>query len=156
MMARMMVLLSGIRTATLFISTVTATEPGVFTGWGLMAKRLIAKGHQELLRYLEGDRVPQTRDRFTSGQRYYAAAARLWPLDTAIQARELFFRARVATFEHNYREAREWLNRALEFNEAAEYVHNALGIAILEDPDATAKTIELPRRLRQGVIMNAG
>ena len=93
------------------------------------------RGQQILLRYLEGDEVPQQRSDFADGDRYFAAALRLTPESLYLQARRLFCQGRVAIFDKRYAEAADLLEQSIRFDPNAAYAYNALGIAYLEQAE---------------------
>ncbi len=90
------------------------------------------RGQQVLLRYLEGDEIPQRQSDFESGARYFDAALRLTPESLYLQARLLFCLGRVALFAKRYAEAADLLEQSIRYDPNAAYAYNALGIAYLE------------------------
>ena len=90
------------------------------------------RAQQVLLRYLEGDQIPQTRDDFLSGALYLEAAKSLPPDSTAVESKKQFFRGRALIFEKKYREAAAVLEMAARLDPRGAYSYNALGIAYLE------------------------
>ena len=93
---------------------------------------LLDKGQETILRYLAGDRVPQTRADFEQAGRYYRAALQIDPQAWAVTAYALFCEARVMIFDRRYPEAVELLGRAMRLDPGGAYSYNALGIAVLE------------------------
>lgn len=93
------------------------------------------RGQQVLLRYLEGDQVPQQQTDFVQGARHFEAALRLTPESLYLQARILFCRGRAAIFDKRYREAAGLLEQSVRLDPNAAYAYNALGIAYLEQAD---------------------
>lgn len=89
------------------------------------------RGQQVLLRYLEGDQVPQREDAFQAGARYFEAAALLTPESLYLQGRAAFCRGRALLFEKKYDDAANLLERSVRFDPSGAYSYNALGIAYL-------------------------
>lgn len=90
------------------------------------------KAQQILLRYLEGDQIPQTRDDFLSGALYLEAAELLPPDSRVIESKKDFFRGRALIFDKKYQEAATALELAARLDPRGAYSYNALGIAYLE------------------------
>lgn len=90
------------------------------------------RAQTELLRYLEGDEIPQTRDDFETAARYMEAALRLTPESLFLEGREDFFRGRALLFDRRFPEAARLLESAIRIDPQAGYAYNALGIAYLE------------------------
>ena len=90
------------------------------------------KAQQQLLRYLEGDQIPQTREDFLSGALYLDSAERLAPESTIVESKKLFFRGRALIFDKRYPEAANILEAAARLDPRGAYSYNALGIAFLE------------------------
>jgi tetratricopeptide (TPR) repeat protein len=90
------------------------------------------RGQQVLLTYLAGDAVPQKRDAFVDGARYFEAAQTLAPDSLYLESRKLFCQGRVAVFDKAYDRAATLLERAVGLDPERAYSYNALGIAYLE------------------------
>jgi tetratricopeptide (TPR) repeat protein len=90
------------------------------------------QGQQVLLRYLEGDAVPQTLDSFESGARFFQAARLLTPESSVLESKDLFCRGRALIFEKRYSDSIALLERAARIDPKGAYVFNALGINYLE------------------------
>lgn len=93
---------------------------------------LLDRGQDTLLRYLRGDRDPQTREDFVRGAAHYRAALEIDPQAWLAEARALFCEARVLIFDRRYAEAEAVLERAARVDPDGAYIYNALGIAALE------------------------
>ena len=89
-------------------------------------------GQQVILRYLEGDEVPQTRANFEQGARQFRNALVLTPGSMFLEAREAFCEGRVSIFDKQYPLAIERLERSIRLDPSGAYSYNALGIAYLE------------------------
>jgi len=94
------------------------------------------RGQETILRYLEGDQIPQVKSDFVRGSEYFSAALDLAPDSTFDEARMLFCRGRAAIFDHAYEEARVLLERSIRLDPNHSYAYNALGIALLEQTAA--------------------
>lgn len=92
-------------------------------------------GQQVILRYLDGDQVPQTRDNFASGALYFDAARLLTPESSMLESKELFCRGRILIFDKRYADAVSILERAARIDAKGAYSLNALGIAYLEQAE---------------------
>jgi protein O-mannosyl-transferase len=90
------------------------------------------KAQQVLLRYLEGDETPQSRDEFQSGARYMDAARMLTQESLFLEGREDFFQGRALLFDKKFPEAASLLEQAVRIDPGTAYGFNALGIAYLE------------------------
>ena len=90
------------------------------------------RGQSVLLRYLQGDAIPQTRQDFDSGALFFNAALELDRDAPALEGRALFCRARRLLFEGRSGEAIPLLERAARIDPTGAYIFNALGIAYLE------------------------
>jgi tetratricopeptide (TPR) repeat protein len=90
------------------------------------------KGQQVLIHYLAGEAVPQDRDDFLRGERYFQAAESLTPDSVYLQSRIFFCQGRVSIFDRNYDRAITLLERAVGLDPQRAYAYNALGIAYLE------------------------
>jgi Flp pilus assembly protein TadD len=88
--------------------------------------------HELLLKYLEGDEIPQRREDFARGAQAAAEAGKLWGSSVFHEAREEFFRGRALIFDKNYAAAADRLHRSIRLDPASPYAYNALGIAYLE------------------------
>jgi len=93
------------------------------------------QGQQVLLRYLEGDQIPQTRADFASGAVYFRAAQVITPRSPLLESREAFARGRVLIFDKQYDDAVAQLEQAVRLDPNGAYSYNALGIAYLEQSD---------------------
>ena len=85
-----------------------------------------------LLRYLQGDQNPQTRDDFASGARYSEAARQLTHESLFLEGRQNFFAGRSLLFDKKFTDAATMLETSVRFDPSAAYGYNALGIAYLE------------------------
>jgi tetratricopeptide (TPR) repeat protein len=90
------------------------------------------KAQQVLLRYLEGDETPQSRDEFQSGARYMDAARMLTQESLYLEGRQDFFQGRALLFDKKFPEAANLLEQAVRIDPSGAYGFNALGIAYLE------------------------
>ena len=88
-----------------------------------------------LLKYLEGDKNPQTEQDFASGGIYMAAARKLTPESLFLEGRQDFYQGRALLFEKKFPEATGLLESSVRIDPAAAYAYNALGIAYLEQAD---------------------
>lgn len=95
------------------------------------------EGEGILLRYLEGDEIPQTVEVFRHCADLYAEALGLQPGSPYLEARRVFCQGRALVFDKRYDGAIERLERAIRLDPAAAYSYNALGIAYLEKGDYT-------------------
>lgn len=93
------------------------------------------KGQQIILRYLQGEAIPQRKEDFVAGERYFREALQIDPDALALESRALFCQGRALLFEKNYAEAVRLLERAARIDTAGAYTWNALGIAYLETAD---------------------
>jgi tetratricopeptide (TPR) repeat protein len=116
-------------------SALGARSASVLRLENLLRVALQNRGQSVLLRYLSGDQTPQTREDFSNGASYYAAALRLNPDADALESRALFCRGRAMLFDRNYAEAVALLERAVRLDSGGSYAYNALGIAYLEQAD---------------------
>jgi tetratricopeptide (TPR) repeat protein len=89
-------------------------------------------GQAILLRYLAGERVPQTREDFASCAALYETAVQLTPESMLLSARRTFCEGRVALFDKQYSTAARLLERSIRLDGATAFAYNALGIALLE------------------------
>lgn len=110
---------------------VVATDSGQVGDAGRRAE-LLDRGQEVLLRYVQGDQVPQRKDDFRAGARYFEEALALAPESVATEARLLFCRGRVEVFEGHYDAAVRLLEQSIRLDPAHGYAYNALGIALLE------------------------
>lgn len=98
------------------------------------------EGESVLLRYLEGDEVPQERGDFARGAAVFGEALALQPGSPYLEARKAFCEGRVSVFDKRYDAAIRQLERSILLDPTAAYAYNALGIAYLEMADfATAR-----------------
>lgn len=114
--------------------------------WEDMRRRLLValedRGQETILRYLEGDQIPQTKADFEAGGAYFEDAAQLDPDSAFDEARMLFCRGRALIFDHAYGAARTMLERSIRLDPARGYAYNALGIAYLEQIATNASTFD--------------
>ncbi len=92
-------------------------------------------GQQVLLRYLQGDQIPQNKADFASGAQYFEAALTLTPESIYLRARALFCRGRAVLFDKAFRDSAGLLENSIRMDPAGAYSYNALGIAYLEQAD---------------------
>src|SRR6202012_854161 len=85
-----------------------------------------------ILKYLEGDQIPQTKKDFELGARYFEEALRVAPDAHFIESRMLFCKGRALIFDHDYDHARDFLEKSIGIDPTRSYAYNALGIAYLE------------------------
>jgi tetratricopeptide (TPR) repeat protein len=97
------------------------------------------RGQETILRYLEGNQIPQVKTDFVRGGEYFKEALKLAPDSVFDQARMLFCQGRAAIFDHGYAEARVLLERSIRLDPNRSYAYNALGISLLEQT-ATGRT----------------
>jgi tetratricopeptide (TPR) repeat protein len=90
------------------------------------------RGQQTILRYLEGDQIPQRKEDFLLGGRYFEEALHLAPDAAFDESRMLFCQGRALIFDHAYAAAQQLLERAIRIDPVRSYAYNALGIAYLE------------------------
>jgi len=100
------------------------------------------RGQETILRYLEGDQIPQSKEDFLLGAAYFEAALRLAPDSSFDQARMLFCQGRSLIFDHSYAQARRLLERSIRIDPARSYAYNALGIAYLEQIASNAASFD--------------
>lgn len=93
------------------------------------------RGQQVLLRYLEGDQIPQHQDDFLNGAHYFEAAAQLTPESLYLDSRATFCRGRAKIFDKDYTGAADLLERSVQIDPGGAYAYNALGVAYLERAD---------------------
>jgi tetratricopeptide (TPR) repeat protein len=91
------------------------------------------QGEDILLRYLEGDEVPQRVEDFRRCADIYAEALQLQPGSPYLEARRVFCRARALVFDKRYDAAISLFERAIRLDPSAAYSYNGLGIAYLEN-----------------------
>jgi tetratricopeptide (TPR) repeat protein len=90
------------------------------------------EGDELLLRYQEGDEIPQLKADFVNGLRAFNGALALSPDSLYLQARATFCEGRVAIFDRRFVEAQRLLERSTRLDPGAAFSFNALGIAYLE------------------------
>jgi tetratricopeptide (TPR) repeat protein len=100
------------------------------------------RGQETILRYLEGNQIPQVKDDFIKGGDYFKEALHLAPDSVFDEARMLFCRGRAAIFDHGYAEARVLLERSIRLDPNHGYAYNALGISLLEQTAAGGSTYD--------------
>lgn len=90
-------------------------------------------GNQVIYQYQQGDQVPQLPSAFECCRAWFAEALGLAPESTRHESRMLFCRARAALSKPDgYRSALVDLDRAIKLDPDRAYVHNALGLAYLQ------------------------
>jgi len=94
--------------------------------------RIQEQGQQIMLRYLEGDEIPQTRADFERGHQLYDEALTLAPGSLYLESRREFFLGRRLVFDKQYDDAITHLETAIRLNPRSPSPYNALGIALLE------------------------
>jgi tetratricopeptide (TPR) repeat protein len=99
---------------------------------GRLRVALEDRGQETILRYLDGDQIPQEKNDFVRGGRYFEEALKLTPDDHFVEARMLFCQGRALIFDHAYDGARNVLEKSIGIDPARSYAYNALGIAYLE------------------------
>ena len=99
--------------------------------------KLEIEGQQVLLRYLQGEQVPQEREDFLKGAALFEQARVLTPESLLLDARGSFCLGRVAIFDKDYARAADYLERAARLDPTGAYSYNALGIARLEQAQFT-------------------
>ncbi len=104
------------------------------------------RGQQTILRYLEGDQIPQRKEDFVRGGRYFQEALRLAPDAAFDESRMLFCQGRAQIFDHAYAEARQLLERSIRIDPGRGYAYNALGIAYFEQIAANQASFDLAIR----------
>ena len=90
------------------------------------------KAQEVLLRYLQGEETPQTRDEFDRGGKYMEAARTLTHESLYLEGRSDFFQGRALLFDKSFPQAAQLLEDAVRIDPGAAYGYNALGIAYLE------------------------
>lgn len=85
-----------------------------------------------LLRYLQGEQNPQTREDFAAGARYEEAGRQLTQESLFLEGRQNFFQGRTLLFDKKFPDAASMLETSVRFDPSAAYGYNALGIAYLE------------------------
>ena len=113
----------------------------------LLEERLLValedRGQQTILRYLEGDQIPQGKADFALGARYFEEALHLSPGSAFDESRMLFCQGRALIFDHAYAQARTLLERSIAIDPSRAYSYNALGIAYLEQIASNQATFDL-------------
>ncbi len=100
------------------------------------------RGQETILRYLEGNQIPQTKDDFLTGGRYFKAALDLAPDSVFDDARMTFCQGRALIFDHAYGDARVLLERSIRLDPIHSYAYNALGVAYLEQIATNRSTFD--------------
>jgi Flp pilus assembly protein TadD len=90
------------------------------------------RAQEVLLRYLNGDQNPQTRQDFDQGARYMQAARTLTRESLFLEGREDFFSGRALLFDKKFADAASLIEQAVRIDPGGAYAYNALGIAYLE------------------------
>ena len=90
------------------------------------------KAQEVLLRYLQGEETPQTKEEFQRGGKYMEAARTLTRESLYLEGRSDFFQGRALLFDKNFPQAAQKLEDAVRIDPGAAYGYNALGIAYLE------------------------
>lgn len=94
------------------------------------------RGEEILLRYLQGDEVPQTEKDFRACEGFYAEALRLQPGSPYLDARHSFCGGRASIFaKASYASSVASLERAIRLEPGAAYAYNALGISYLQQSE---------------------
>jgi tetratricopeptide (TPR) repeat protein len=93
------------------------------------------EGEAIMLRYLEGDEVPQRVEDFRRCASVFAEALSLQPGSPYLEARKAFCDGRTLVFDKHYDAAIVQVERAIRLDPTAAYSYNALGIAYLEKGD---------------------
>jgi tetratricopeptide (TPR) repeat protein len=93
------------------------------------------EGEEILLRYLQGDEIPQDRAAFVRGAVVFGEALRLRPGSPYLEARKVFCEGRVEVFDRHWDDAITKLEQSIRLDPSAAYAYNALGIAYLEKGD---------------------
>jgi tetratricopeptide (TPR) repeat protein len=93
------------------------------------------RGQAVLLQYLRGDEVPQARDDFARGARWFEAAVALDSEALALQSRAWFCNARALLYENRTSEALDLLERAVRIEPNGPYIYNALGLLFLQQAE---------------------
>jgi tetratricopeptide (TPR) repeat protein len=94
--------------------------------------RLEEETQRVLLRYLDGDEVPQKRADFADALATTEKLLTLSGPSLYFEARREFFAGRTLLFDRKYEEAASRLENAIRLDPASPYSWNALGIAYLE------------------------
>jgi tetratricopeptide (TPR) repeat protein len=100
------------------------------------------RGQETILRYLEGNQIPQTKDDFVTGGRYFEAALELAPDSVFDEARMIFCQGRALIFDHDYAGSRALLERSIRLDPVHSYAYNALGISYLEQIATNRSTFD--------------
>ena len=90
------------------------------------------KAQEVLLKYLQGEATPQTRDDFQRGGKYMDAARTLTQESLFLEGRYDFFQGRALLFDKSFPQAAKLLEQAVRIDPGAAYGFNALGISYLE------------------------
>lgn len=90
------------------------------------------KAQEVLLRYLEGDQTPQSREEFQRAARYMDAARTLTRESLFLEGRSNFFQGRALLFDKAFPQATALLEQSVRMDPGGAYGFNALGIAYLE------------------------
>jgi tetratricopeptide (TPR) repeat protein len=90
------------------------------------------RGQEVILKYLQGDQVPQTKSDFAAGAAYFGSSRVLTPESVYLESRETFCLGRLRLFDKDYAAAEQLLERAVRLDPEGAYSYNALGIAALE------------------------
>lgn len=90
------------------------------------------QGQAVILKYLQGDQVPQLESDFLLGARSFQAALTLAPDAAFDESRYLFCQGRAHLFEKRYAASEHDLSMAISIDPERAYAFNGLGIAYLE------------------------
>ena len=90
------------------------------------------RAQEVLLRYLQGDQIPQTQSDFAAGARDMEAARKLTPESLFLEGRQDFFQGRAMLFDKTWAPAAKLLEQSIRIDPQVGYPYNALGIAYLE------------------------
>ena len=94
--------------------------------------RLEEEAQAIMLRYLQGDEIPQTRADFERGRQLSQQALALAPGSVYLESRREFFHGRRLIFDKQYADAITHLETSIRLNPRSPSPYNALGIAYLE------------------------
>jgi len=90
------------------------------------------RAQEILLKYLQGDQIPQTQADFVAGARDMEAARKLTPESLFLEGRQDFFQGRAMLFDKKFTDAAKLLEQSVRIDPQVGYPYNALGIAYLE------------------------
>jgi tetratricopeptide (TPR) repeat protein len=113
----------------------TITRDDYLSRSRLLRAALEDRGQQVLLRYLQGEQSPLTRDEFRAAAAAFSAARTLTDARQFLDSRAAFSLGRSLLFERKYDEALDLLERAIKLDPNRAYAFNGAGIAYLEQGD---------------------